>query len=141
LITGTHIFIGADKMGNLCVIDGDAMRQPGNSSIISASEGSIFNFAVWSSGDGARVYTQGGLEPVKCFQVTGIGVNPDPVSTTSGTGSEVTLWAVVTDLAYFDIDADGFLLRELAPGLSVDDVRRATAARMRVASDVREMQF
>jgi 3-oxoacid CoA-transferase len=49
--------------------------------------------------------------------------------------------AVVTDLAYFDIDADGFLLRELAPGLSVDDVRRATAARMRVASDVREMQF
>jgi 3-oxoacid CoA-transferase len=49
--------------------------------------------------------------------------------------------AVVTDLAYFDIDADGFLLRELAPGLSVDDVRRATAASMRVASDVCEMQF
>ena len=85
LITGTHIFIGADKMGNLYVIDGDAMRQPGNASIISASEGSIFNFAVWSSGDSARVYTQGGQEPVKCFQVTGIGVNPDPVSTTSGT--------------------------------------------------------
>ena len=31
--------------------------------------------------------------------------------------------AVVTDLAYFDIDGDGFLLREIAPGLSVDDVR------------------
>jgi 3-oxoacid CoA-transferase len=49
--------------------------------------------------------------------------------------------AVVTDLAYFDIDAKGFLLREIAPGLSVDDVRRATAASLRVASDVREMQF
>jgi len=49
--------------------------------------------------------------------------------------------AVVTDLAYFDIDADGFLLREIAPGLSVDDVRAATAARMRVASDVKEMQL
>ncbi len=49
--------------------------------------------------------------------------------------------AVVTDLAYFDIDRDGFLLREIAPGLSVDDVRRATAASMRVASDVREMQL
>jgi acyl CoA:acetate/3-ketoacid CoA transferase beta subunit len=49
--------------------------------------------------------------------------------------------AVVTDLAYFDVDADGFLLREIAPGLSVDDVRQATGARMRVASDVCEMQF
>jgi uncharacterized protein (TIGR03437 family) len=85
LITGTHIFIGADKMGNLYVINGDAMRQSGNASIISASEGSIFNFAVWSSGSSAKVYTQGGQEPVKCFQVTGIGVNPEPVSTTVGT--------------------------------------------------------
>lgn len=49
--------------------------------------------------------------------------------------------AVVTDLAYFDVDADGFLLREVAPGLSVDDVRSATAAQLRVADDVREMQF
>jgi 3-oxoacid CoA-transferase len=49
--------------------------------------------------------------------------------------------SVVTDLAYFDIDADGFLLRELAPGLTVDDVKAATAARFRVASDVCEMQF
>jgi len=49
--------------------------------------------------------------------------------------------AVVTDLAYFDIDAEGFLLRELAPGLTVDDVRAATAAPLRVAGDIREMQF
>ena len=49
--------------------------------------------------------------------------------------------AVVTDLAYFDIDADGFLLRELAPGLSVDDVRRATAAPFRSSSDLKEMEF
>jgi 3-oxoacid CoA-transferase len=46
---------------------------------------------------------------------------------------------VVTDLAYFDVGAEGFLLRELAPGLSVDDVRSAVAAPLRVASDVREM--
>jgi 3-oxoacid CoA-transferase len=49
--------------------------------------------------------------------------------------------AVVTDLAYFDIDADGFLLREIAPGLTVDDVRRAMGAKMRVARDVCEMRF
>jgi len=49
--------------------------------------------------------------------------------------------SVVTDLAWIDIDADGFLLRELAPGLSIDDVTAATGAPLRVASDVREMQF
>lgn len=81
LITGTHTFIGADKGGNLYVIDGDAMRQPGSAVIIAASAGSIFNFAVWSRGGNASVYTQGGGEPVKCFQVTGNDVNPDPVST------------------------------------------------------------
>jgi 3-oxoacid CoA-transferase subunit B len=48
---------------------------------------------------------------------------------------------VVTDLAYFDIDANGFLLREVAPGVRVDDVRAATDAEFRVAGDLREMQF
>ena len=81
LITGTHTVIGADKGGNLYVIDGDAMRQPGSAVIIAASAGSIFNFAVWSRGGNANVYTQGEGEPVKCFQVTGNAVNPDPVST------------------------------------------------------------
>jgi len=49
--------------------------------------------------------------------------------------------SVVTDLAWIDIDEEGFLLRELAPGLTVDDVKAATAAPLRVAADVREMQF
>jgi len=33
---------------------------------------------------------------------------------------------IVTDLATLDITADGLLLRELAPGVTVQDVRRAT---------------
>jgi 3-oxoacid CoA-transferase len=49
--------------------------------------------------------------------------------------------SVITDLAWIDIDAGGFLLRELAPGLTVDHVKAATAAPLRVASNVREMQF
>jgi 3-oxoacid CoA-transferase B subunit len=49
--------------------------------------------------------------------------------------------AVVTDLAWIDVDRDGFLLREIAPGLSVDDVKAATAAPLRIAGDLREMQF
>lgn len=48
---------------------------------------------------------------------------------------------VVTDLAYLTLDRDGFLLRELAPGVSIDQVRAATAAPLRVASDLREMVF
>ena len=48
---------------------------------------------------------------------------------------------VVTDLAYVQVDAGGFLLREVAPGLTVDDVRAACAAPLRVAPDVREMVF
>jgi 3-oxoacid CoA-transferase len=48
---------------------------------------------------------------------------------------------IVTDLAVIDVDAEGFLLREVAPGIGVEDVRRMTAARLRVASDVHEMEF
>src|ERR1017187_7740356 len=81
LIAGTHSMIGADKGGQLYVVNGDAMNQPGSAAIFQASAGSIFNLAVWSRGGSASVYTQGEEEPVKCFQVTGNGVNPKPVST------------------------------------------------------------
>jgi uncharacterized protein (TIGR03437 family) len=81
LIAGTHTIIGADKIGDLYVINGDGMNQPNSASIIAASAASIFNFAVWSRGGNASVYTQGGGEPVKCFQVTGSQVSPDPLST------------------------------------------------------------
>jgi 3-oxoacid CoA-transferase len=49
---------------------------------------------------------------------------------------------VVTNLALIEVVRDrGFVLRELAPGISVDEVRRATAGPLHVASDVREMEF
>jgi 3-oxoacid CoA-transferase len=49
---------------------------------------------------------------------------------------------VVTNLALIDVvRGEGFVLRELAPGVSVDDVRRATSGPLRVASDVTEMLF
>jgi hypothetical protein len=35
---------------------------------------------------------------------------------------------VITDLAVLDITDSGFLLREVAPGVTADDVRHATAA-------------
>ena len=44
-------------------------------------------------------------------------------------------------LPVIDIDGEGFLLREVAPGVSVEEVREVTAAPLRVADDVREMTF
>ena len=49
--------------------------------------------------------------------------------------------SVITDLAYIDVDDGGFLLREVAPGVTVDDVKAATGAPLRVASDCRDMEF
>jgi len=48
---------------------------------------------------------------------------------------------VVTDLALVDVAGDGFVLREVAPGVGVDDVRQFTGAPLRVAPDVCEMTF
>lgn len=39
---------------------------------------------------------------------------------------------VVTDLAVLDITADGFVLREPAPGVTVEEVRAATGAELTV---------
>jgi 3-oxoacid CoA-transferase subunit B len=48
---------------------------------------------------------------------------------------------VVTNFALIQVDQDGFLLKELAPGITIEEVRAATAAPVRVADDVKEMEF
>jgi 3-oxoacid CoA-transferase subunit B len=48
---------------------------------------------------------------------------------------------IITDMAVMDVTEGGLVLRELAPGVTVDDVRAATAAPFAVADDLCEMQF
>ena len=48
---------------------------------------------------------------------------------------------IVTDLAVMDITEKGFLLRETAPGVKVEDVVSATGAPVALASDLKEVSF
>jgi 3-oxoacid CoA-transferase subunit B len=48
---------------------------------------------------------------------------------------------IITDLAVIDVSDSGLLLRELAPGVSVDDVSSATGAPFAEAADLREMSL
>ena len=48
--------------------------------------------------------------------------------------------AVCTDLAWIDVTRDGLVLRELAPGASVEEVRRLTEPPLRVAPDLKAME-
>ena len=48
---------------------------------------------------------------------------------------------VVTDLAYLTIENGAFVLRELAPGVSVEEVKSLTDGNLVVANDVCEMTF
>jgi len=48
---------------------------------------------------------------------------------------------VMTNLALIQINPTGFVVKELASGVTLDEVRAATAAPLRVDPDVKEMEF
>jgi 3-oxoacid CoA-transferase subunit B len=48
---------------------------------------------------------------------------------------------VLTDLAYLEIEQGAFVLKERAPGVSVEEIRAKTAGRLVVADTVPEMIF
>jgi 3-oxoacid CoA-transferase subunit B len=44
---------------------------------------------------------------------------------------------VITEMGFFRVGPNGLLLEEVAPGVSVEDVRQATAANLRVSEEIR----
>jgi len=48
---------------------------------------------------------------------------------------------IVSDLAVIDVTADGFKLLERAPGVTVEDIQKATEGRLIIEGDIPEMQF
>ncbi len=47
---------------------------------------------------------------------------------------------IITDLAVIEVVKDGLLLREIAPGTSVEAVQKATGALLMVAPDLKTME-
>jgi 3-oxoacid CoA-transferase subunit B len=48
---------------------------------------------------------------------------------------------IVTEYAFLDVTTEGLVLREVAPGVSVDRVRSLTEATLLIAPDLREMKI
>ncbi|MFN8007066.1 MAG: CoA-transferase [Terriglobia bacterium] len=48
---------------------------------------------------------------------------------------------IITEMAVMDVTPEGLLLREIAPGLSVDEVTRSTEADLKVDKDLKMIQI
>jgi 3-oxoacid CoA-transferase subunit B len=46
---------------------------------------------------------------------------------------------IVTEMAYIRVTPEGLVLEEIAPGLTADDVQRATEAKLRVSAELKTM--
>ena len=56
------------------------------------------------------------------------------------TGSGV-VDTIVTEMAYIRVTADGLVIEEIAPGLTVEDVQRATEAKLTPSSQLKTMEI
>jgi len=48
---------------------------------------------------------------------------------------------IVTELGYIRVTAAGLLLEEIAPGISPEQVQKATEAKLRISPDLKQMVF
>jgi len=48
---------------------------------------------------------------------------------------------IVTDVAVIEVVDEGLLLKEIAPGWTVDDIQSITEPKLRVAEDLKEIEL
>jgi 3-oxoacid CoA-transferase B subunit len=48
---------------------------------------------------------------------------------------------IITDLAVMEVTSKGLLLKEIAPGITVEQLQSVTEAKLIIASDLKEIQF
>jgi 3-oxoacid CoA-transferase subunit B len=48
---------------------------------------------------------------------------------------------IVSDLGVFDVTPDGFVCREYAPGVTIEEIKAKTAGKLTIADDVKEITF
>jgi len=110
-----------------------------------AQNGDLANWSIPSGGGGiggAMDLAAGGARVIAlCYQLERNGRSKLVDRLTYPATALGCVKSVITDLAYVDVDDDGFLLREVAPGVTAEDVIAATGAPLRVASDCRDMAF
>jgi 3-oxoacid CoA-transferase len=111
-----------------------------------SEQGDLANWKVPASGKGgiggAMDLAAGGARVVVVTYHTTRGLEPKLVQRcTYPLTAPRCVREIVTDLAYLTVEPEGFLLREVAPGVTVDRVRELTAAPLRVDAGVCEMRL
>jgi acyl CoA:acetate/3-ketoacid CoA transferase beta subunit len=48
---------------------------------------------------------------------------------------------IVTEMAYINVTPNGLVLEEVAPGLTAEDVQKATGAQLIVSPNLKTMEF
>jgi 3-oxoacid CoA-transferase subunit B len=56
-------------------------------------------------------------------------------------GGKEAVDMIITDLAVMEITEDGLLLKELAPGVTVDQIKKATEPSFKTAADLKEIKL